>query len=44
MIDSLESKPFPPKNGDKYRDKEGKIFWFRNGTWLPYEVTDNEDQ
>ncbi len=34
MIRPLDTKPFPPKNGDKYRNKLGVIFMFRNGTWV----------
>lgn len=34
MIRPLDTKPFPPKNGDKYRNKLKQIFYFRNGTWF----------
>jgi len=34
MIDSLAVKPIHPKNGDKYRTKEGIIKEFRFGSWV----------
>lgn len=34
MIRPRDEKPIHPRNGDKYRNKAGRVFEMRYGTWI----------
>jgi len=36
QLSSYNTKPIHPKNGDKYKTKDGKWRIFRNGSWLDF--------
>ncbi len=38
MIETIQTRPTNPKNGAKYKNKDGKIFIFRNGTWVKQKI------
>jgi len=41
MLETLEIKPIHPKNGNRYRDAEKRMFEFRYGRWV---LMGNQDE
>jgi len=38
MIEDIRTRPTNPKNGSRFKNKEGEEFIFRYGSWIKQEM------